>query len=241
MYGSVDDLKAFYNTKVGRIVRRLLLRRIRAIWPDTKGQCIAGFGYAVPYLRSFTQDKPERIISIMPAGQGAHVWPQEQGDKNLVCLCEESEIPLESNSLDRIIMVHAIEFSELLPPHLDEIWRVLKSSGRLLIVVPNRAGLWAHADWSPLGGGTPYSARQMIHALKSANFVHEQTEEALFMPPFRLPFFLKSADVYENIGRQYLPIVAGVHIVEASKQLYAKADRDSGSKIRVRGRAAVST
>ncbi len=236
MYSTVYDLKAFYNSKVGRIVRRILQRRIRMIWPDVAGLRVAGFGYATPYLRSFVDDGAERVISVMPAAQGAHSWPQDHGEKNCVCLCEESEIPLESNSVDRIIMVHSLEFSELLRPNLEEVWRVLKSSGRLLIVVPNRAGLWARADWSPFGQGTPYSAGQIIHNLHNNGFVHEQTDEALFIPAFNSSLFLKFAGFFEDIGKTFLPIVAGVHLVEASKQIYANADPSGGSKIKVRGR-----
>ncbi len=236
MYCSSQDLKTFYNSKVGRVVRRILQRHIRELWPNTKGLRVVGFGYAAPYLRNFINDGAERTLSIVPAGQGVFAWPRDSGEKNCTCVCEESEIPLESNSVDRIIMVHSVEFAEHLGANLEEIWRVLKSSGRLLIVVPNRAGLWARADWSPFGQGTPYSAKQMVCFLEQNGFVHEHTDGALFIPPFRALFFWRSAGFYENIGKKYLPLAAGVHLIEVSKQLYAKADSNGGSKIRVRGR-----
>src|SRR5438128_1969193 len=110
MYRSAYDLKAFYNGKVGRVVRRVLQQRVREFWPEVKGLRVMGSGYAVPYLRAF-REEAERIFALMPAGQGAHHWPQD--DKNLVCLSDEAELPLENNSVDRVLLVHDMEFVEL--------------------------------------------------------------------------------------------------------------------------------
>ncbi|MGB4056532.1 MAG: methyltransferase domain-containing protein [Alphaproteobacteria bacterium] len=235
MYRSAYDLKAFYNTKVGRVVRRVLQERIREFWPDIRGQRVLGCGYSTPYLRLFMEEA-ERVMGLMPAGQGAHHWPINHpgNDKNLVCLAEETEIPFETSSIDRVLLVHSLEFSGHLQQSLAEIYRVLKANGRILVIVPNRAGFWARADWSPFGQGTPYSAAQITLYLRDNQFVHERTEEALFMPPIKFAPFLKSSGVFEKIGRNYLPFASGVHMVEASKQIYAKADPGRGSKVLVR-------
>jgi SAM-dependent methyltransferase len=242
MYRSVYDLRGFYNSKTGRVVRRILQQRIHDFWPDAKGLRFLGCGYATPYLRGFA-DGAERVFALMPAGHGAHAWPYNTGtateEKNLVCLAEEAELPFETNSIDRILLIHDLEFSELLKANLQEIWRVLKSNGRLLVVVPNRSGFWARADWSPFGQGTPYSATQIHNYLRDNQFVHERTEEALFMPPLRFPMVLKAARFFEKIGKNYISVAPGVHIVEASKQMYARADQGSGSRVTVRGRGFV--
>lgn len=235
MYRSVYDLKAFYNGKVGRVVRRVMQKKIRNFWPDVHAMRVMGCGYATPYLRIF-KDEAERVFSVMPAGQGAHHWPQTGEEKNLVCLAEEGELPIENSSVDRILLIHSLEFSELLGPSLQEIWRVLKANGRVLVVVPNRGGLWSQADWSPFGQGTPYSHSQICYYLRDNGFIHERTEEALFVPPVKFSPFLKMAGILESYGPYILPFVAGVHMVEASKQVFASIDRQGGSKVRVRGR-----
>lgn len=237
MYGSVYDLRAFYNGKMGRVVRRVLKSRIREFWPDVKGLRVMGCGYAVPYLDDFA-GQAERCFAMMPAGQGAHNWPEE--GKNLVCLTEESEIPLENSSVDRILLLHSLEFSEMPRPFLSEIWRVLKAGGRLLAVVPNRAGFWARTDWSPFGQGTPYSAAQLCAQLRENMFVHERTQEALFLPPLNSSLITRSAPAFEAVGRKILPLMAGVHMVEASKQLYAGINSGAESKVRVRGRGLIA-
>ena len=235
MYRSVYDLKSFYNSKIGRVVRRTLQGHVRDFWPDVSTMRVMGCGYASPYLRVFSEEA-ERIFGVMPAGQGAHHWPQTGDEKNLICLSEEAELPFENSSIDRILLVHSLEYAELLQPNLQEIYRVLKANGRLLVIVPSRSGFWARADWSPFGQGTPYSVSQLCYYLRDNSFIHERTKEALFMPALRSGLLLKSAGVFERFGPYILPFAAGVHMVEASKQLFAGADKGSGSKVRVRGR-----
>jgi SAM-dependent methyltransferase len=137
--------------------------------------------------------------------------------------------------VDRILLVHDVEFCEFLQPSLQEIWRVLKSTGRLLVVVPNRNGLWSRAEWSPFGQGTPYSASQIEYYLRDNLFVHERTEGALYLPPIRHSAIQKSAGFFEKFGRT-CPVMPGVIIVEATKQIYATPIQGGGIRTPARGR-----
>jgi SAM-dependent methyltransferase len=234
---SAYDLKAFYNSKIGRIVRRILRERILEFWPDLKGLEVMGHGYALPYLRMY-EETAQRIGCLLPDKLGAHHWPPH--GKNLTLLGDCANLPFENNSLDRILMIHSLEFSDCTQADLQEIWRVLRGNGRLLIMVPNRSGLWARADWSPFGQGTPFSVSQLTHHLRSNLFIHERTEEALFMPPYKSTLLLKSAGAFEYTGKTFLPFAAGVHMIEASKQLYARSDSGGGSKVPVGRRRLVT-
>lgn len=235
MVSSVYDFKSFYNTRLGRVARGVLRGRIDEIWPSCKGLRVMGCGYAVPYLQTLSIEA-ERSFALMPAGAGAHAWPSGSKSLNLVALSEQSEIPIETNSIDRVLMVHDLEHCEFMNPNLSEVWRVLKSTGRLLVLAPNRSGLWARSDKNPFGQGRPFSNSQLCNLLRDNQFVHERTEEALFMPPIAYRPLLRFSNTFEKIGKSAFPIVSGVHIIEASKQLYARADKGSGSAIRVRGR-----
>src|SRR5690349_12185418 len=106
MFGSVYDLKAFYSSGPGRLVRRLIRQRIREMWPDQTGLRILGVGYAVPYLRGIS-DNAERMFALMPPARGVHAWPE--GEKNLAALAGEAEWPLETESVDRILLIHSLE------------------------------------------------------------------------------------------------------------------------------------
>ncbi len=127
MWTDVVDLRDFYATSPGRMARRLVNRRIRAIWPDLTGQRLLGLGYPVPYLGAF-QDEAERTLAVMPALQGVLHWPQS--GPNQVALADEAELPFPDQSLDRVMLIHAVEFSEQVRPMLREAWRVMTSGGR---------------------------------------------------------------------------------------------------------------
>lgn len=215
---SAYDLKSFYNSLKGRIIRGLIRQKILGIWPEINSQTVIGYGYALPYLRPYLKTS-SGLFNMMPAQLGVHDWPPEAN--NLVCLHAEQHLPLETNSVDRILMIHALEFLDAPKETFEELWRVLKSTGRILIIVPNRVGFWARADWSPFGQGRPYSARQVEHFLRDNLFVHESTSYALFTPPFRHSLFLRAARFFEQIGPYLYPALGGVTIIEASKQLYA--------------------
>src|SRR3546814_18490430 len=81
-------------------------------------------------------------------------WPPEGA--GLVSLVEETDLPLPDYSIDRVLLAHGLENADSLRALLREIWRVLTGDGRVLVVVPNRRGLWARSDRTPLGWGHPY-------------------------------------------------------------------------------------
>ena len=70
---------------------------------------------------------------------------------------------------------------------LKEIWRVLAGGGRLLIVAPNRRGIWARLDRTPFGSGRPYTMSQLSQLLRDEQFTPVATGAALFVPPAREP------------------------------------------------------
>ncbi len=220
---NVYDLKDFYSSRAGRLVRRILRGHIRSLWPETAGLRIMGGGYALPFLRDLG-DGSERTFAVLSSQAGVHHWPEE-GKPGLVALGEEDSLPLETESVDRILLVHGFEHSKDPDALLAELWRVLKSNGRLLIVVPNRLGLWARGEWTPFGHGTPYTAGQMNRYLQRHLFVVERTQKALFMPPFRSFMVLRTAYTFESFGRYLFPGLAGLHLIEARKQIYAGAGR----------------
>jgi SAM-dependent methyltransferase len=107
------------------------------------------------------------------------------------------------------------------PDMLREVWRVLAAGGRLLLIVPNRRGIWARTDRTPFGQGLPYSPPQLSRLLRDNLFTPIQASQALFIPPVRSTTLLRTAPAWERIGGRWLPRFGGVVLMEAGKQLYA--------------------
>jgi SAM-dependent methyltransferase len=213
----VVDLRNFYAQRLGTVARRFVGRGIRSRWGDTSGMRVLGVGYATPYLGLF-REEAERCLAFMPAAQGVVKWPSRR--PALAALVEENELPLPDAAVDRVLLVHALEMSQDSGALLREVWRVLSAGGRLLAVVPNRRGLWARMDTTPFGHGRPYSRSQITHLLRETWFTPAGWDEALYLPPVARNWFLRSAVAWERAGSAISAPFAGVHIVEATKQVY---------------------
>jgi SAM-dependent methyltransferase len=212
-------LEEFYDSRIGQVARRLISRRLRARWQNLAGQRLLGFGHATPYLRSFAE--AERALAAMPEAQGALPWGAS--GRVQTALVDEQALPFPDASFDCLLVVHGLEVAEAQRPTLRELWRVLAPAGRLMVVVPNRASLWAQFETSPFGHGQPYSRGQLDRLLVQSLFQPESWDAALYMPPFGRRRSIRTGNGWERLGHSLWPRLAGVHIVEASKSLYVPA------------------
>jgi SAM-dependent methyltransferase len=220
MHLDVLNLRTFYyRTQLGRAAQKAVRDQVQALWPEAKGQTVAGFGFAVPLLRPYLADA-RRVIALMPGQQGVMPWPA--GMPNVSVLSEETLWPVETGRVDKLVLLHGLETSEHPGAVLRECWRVLGPGGSALFVVPNRAGLWARRDATPFGFGRPYSLGQLEAQLRDHGFVPERHVAALFQPPSQRNFWLKTGGMWEGVGRRLSSRYAGgVLIVEATKQVSA--------------------
>jgi hypothetical protein len=75
-------------------------------------------------------------------------------------------------------------------------------------------------DTTPFGHGRPYSRSQIVQLLREAWFTPTGWNEALYVPPIGRGWFLRSAAIWEGTGSTISAPFPGVHIVEATKQVY---------------------
>lgn len=220
MHLDVTDLRSFYyRSALGRAAQKAVRDEVLALWPETKGQTVAGYGFAVPLLRPYLADA-RRVVALMPAPQGVMPWPA--GLPNVSVLCEETRWPLETGHVDRLILLHGLETSEKPSALLDECYRVLGPGGRILLIVPDRSGLWARRDQTPFGYGRPYSLRQLEAQLKRHHFLPERHRSALYQPPSHARFWRKMSGIWERMGRSVSPVLSGgILVVEATKRVPA--------------------
>jgi len=222
MHLDAGDLLEFYARPLGAVVRRLLSHRIRARWRRVDGQTVMGLGFATPYLGTF-RGEALRLGALMPAPQGALVWPA--GGRGLTVMVDEDRLPLPDNCVDRLMVVHGLEFANHISHYLRELWRVLAPEGRLLLIVPNRGGLWARTERSPFGHGRPYSRAQIERLLEEAMFTPLDFSWALHVPPIERRLVLRSAIAFERMGQRFWPSAGGVLLVEAKKELVVPVGR----------------
>jgi SAM-dependent methyltransferase len=217
MNSDIVDLRSFYATTLGRIAERSIAMALASIWASLPDERLVGLGYTLPWLDRFGVDA-ERVFAFMPATQGAVVWPA--GGPSATALVFDEELPLADSSVDRVLLVHSLEHAENPRETLKEIWRVLAPAGRVVVVTPNRRGVWARFEHTPFGTGRPFSRAQLNSLLREANFTPSAWSDALFFPPSKRRWMLRFHNLLERTGRRCWPMFSGVVVVEAQKRLY---------------------
>jgi SAM-dependent methyltransferase len=217
MHSDIVDLRAFYASPLGRLTEHSIAMALSSVWATVPNERLVGLGYTLPWLERFGSDA-DRVFAFMPATQGAVAWPAS--GPTATALVFDEELPLVDSSIDRMLLIHSLEHAENPRETLNEIWRVLSPAGRVVIVVPNRRGVWARFEHTPFGIGRPFSRGQLTELLREANFTPAAWTDALLFPPSQRRFMMRFHAVLERLGRRLWPIFSGVIIVEAQKRIY---------------------
>ena len=220
MRRDVLDLRQFYASRLGQAAREMTARKVTETWGDTRNLDILGLGYATPFLGTM-RSGARRVVAAMPAQQGVEVWPYRA--PNLSALTGEDSLPFRNALFDRILAVHALEESPDPLALLREVWRVLAPSGRVVVVVAARNGVWANAESTPFGHGRPYSRGQLAELLREAELEPSGWTRALYLPP--VAWMAGWAEGFEQAGSRLWPGFAGLMLMEAVKQTFAVKPR----------------
>ncbi|MFO1125966.1 MAG: hypothetical protein U1E25_12310 [Methylocystis sp.] len=135
--------------------------------------------------------------------------------------------PLPDASMDRILIVHALETDEYPHDLLEEVWRIprrRRPGAEIVAPEPDRT-LGARRP-TPFDRATPIreaSCGNCCRRRNSCRFI--AGDEALYVPPFQRASLLRSAPAFERIAGRFSLPGGGVHIVEATKQLYRPVTR----------------
>lgn len=211
-------LQGWYATPQGQTVSRVLGEALSNWLGESRAAATFGLGFTQPYLERLVP-LSETLVGAAPAEMGVAPWPGK--GHNSIALVRPDALPFGDESFDRVVMVHLLEGAAHPRAALREVWRVMQPGGRLLVVVPNRGGLWARSDVTPFGWGRPYSPRQLREMLEDSLFITRQASFALFLPSFFLKRFLPSARTWEKAGQRWFAPLGGVILSEAEKVVYA--------------------
>lgn len=234
MWVDASQLYHFYQSDLGRLVQvslSLCLKKFSKSY--TSRDVVVSYGYGFPYLAE-TLGQTDRTLFLMPSSLGAFPWPE--GGKNLTCLCEQDVIPLPTRSVQTLLLVHALEFTRNSGTLMEEAWRVLVEGGELILVAPNRRGVWSRAVQTPFGCGHPYSGRQLFSLVEEHGFVpFEKPTYCLFYPPLTpYPQGHRVIQKIEEAGRDWCKKLGGLVFLRAEKRCLATIpEKKSGFSARI--------
>ena len=176
---SAADLLNFYASPLGQRSADVLGARIMGWWPDLSGQRVLTTGYATPLESRLTGHKPLSLCHLIPA-RFSGVLDASNGRQ---VLTDDTLMPLESEVIDRAIVLHRLEHARRPDRTFREVWRVLKPGGKIIVVVPSAFGLWSRMPGNPFAKGTPFTGLALAATLSDQLFSLERMRNALFFPP----------------------------------------------------------
>ena len=137
------------------------------------------------------------------------------------------ELPLDSQSVDLVVLAHQLEFSE--DPHqiLREVDRVLRPEGRLVVVGLNPLSLWGLRQSLVRGPFNPFLPRtgqfigipRLRDWMKLLSFEIDSGHYGCYVPPCRTQKWLDRTHFMEKAGDRWWPICGAVYMVSAVKRV----------------------
>lgn len=175
------------------------------------------FGYHILQLgsspASMLQDSPIRHqILFTPSSECSNSLP----------VADNEFLPLASNSVDAVLVHHALDFTLDSYRLLREATRVLMPGGKLLIIGFNPLSTWRvrkALSWKTI---PPWNARYLSSSrvsdwLKLLDFHIDQVSHGGFLLPFHSPRILASAQRLEGWGRKLSLPMGAVYFIVAAK------------------------
>jgi SAM-dependent methyltransferase len=149
--------------------------------------------------------------------------------------CDFDALPFDSNSLDLVVLPHALELAR--DPHLAlrEVERVLMPEGRAVIVGFNPASLWGMRQWfgrwrqrlAPRSqrslflpsAGEFMRYRRLRDWLRLLSFEVEAGRFGCYRPPVASMKWLARFEWAERVGERWWPVFGAVYFVVAVKRV----------------------
>jgi SAM-dependent methyltransferase len=165
----------------------------------------------------------ERFLSSEPFDGGAALY------------CDFDALPFPSQSLDLVVLPHALELSH--DPHLTlrEVERVLVPEGRVVILGFNAASLWGlrqrlgqtRRALGVAAGAPPFLPRageflgywRLRDWLRLLSFEVEGGRFGCYRPPFKSAGWLERSAWIEGVGERWWPVLGAVYMLEAVKRV----------------------
>lgn len=148
------------------------------------------------------------------------------GEQGSCVLANFHELPLESQSIDLLVLPHVLEFTE--EPHaiLREIDRVMMPEGRIIITSFNPWSLWGMRRWLRADTnmypwcGDFISLVRMKDWLSLLGFEVSTGKLGCYVPPVMQEKWISRFGFMEDAGDRWWAIGGGIYMIEAIKRVH---------------------
>ncbi len=214
----VADVFGFHALQLGLPeLDALQANRMPHRWVATQGHCAPA------------------VESAWPPAPATDSQPAPEPPRVALC-CDFDALPFPSQSLDLVLLPHALEFAR--DPHhtLREVERVLVPEGRVVIVGFNPTSLWGLRQWSGrwarrIGArddgahlflpraGDFIGHRRLRDWLRLLGFEVDRGGFGCYRPALRSQAWLDRWAWMEQAGDRWWPVFGAVYVVSAVKRV----------------------
>ena len=212
-----DPLQAWYRSASGAEVASIERGCVRRLLANVFGYYLVQVGGCAGFAEALATSRIRHRLLLSPERSGT--------------VCEGSAIvgdpaalPLASDSIDAILLPHALEYSDQPQAILAEVERVLIPEGRLVLLGFNPVSVWGLGRlWWPARHRAPWNGRfrlagQVERWLTAQGFEIERREWALFGPPCASPARRCWRHI-ESCGHRVWPRFGGLYAIRAVKRV----------------------
>lgn len=137
---------------------------------------------------------------------------------------EMHRLPVESDSIDAVLLPHTLDFSDRPHAVLREVDRVLRRDGRIVILGFKPGGLWGLRRLIP-GAGLPPAADHLISDRRLRDWLQllDMRIQATSRYFFRWPLpgtKLRGSVKWEQRGQAWWPALAACYMLSAQKRVF---------------------
>lgn len=163
------------------------------------------------------------LLDESPVGHRFLFVPQSSPASRHAIASSEA-LPLQTDSVDAVLIHHALDYTPDSHRLLREASRVLMPGGKLLIVGFNPLSTWGVRRFARVGVSLPWSARfisanRVCDWLKLLEFGVERVSHCAYLLPFTHPRVVQLAPALERFGKRVDAPVGAAYMIVACKQL----------------------
>lgn len=163
------------------------------------------------------------MLAPSPIGHKLMFLPQ-WAPKNPHVVASNEALPLQSESVDAVLIHHALEYTPDNHRLLREASRVLMPGGKLLIVGFNPLSSWGMRNACRWRNTAPWDARYITSSrvqdwLKLLEFSVDKVEHGAYLLPFAHNKVVGAAPRFETMGQKFKAPLGAIYVIVACKQV----------------------
>lgn len=163
------------------------------------------------------------MLAASPVGHKLAFVPRyEAGQSDVVA--DNEALPLQSESVDAVLIHHALDYSPDNHRLLREAARVLMPGGKLLIIGFNPLSSWGLRKLCRWRNVAPWHARYITSSrvqdwLKLLEFSIDKVEHGAYLLPFTHNQVVGTASRFEGLGQKFNAPMGAIYLIVACKQV----------------------